>query len=590
MTLGFEPAPEAAHLAPVEAADAALRRKLKWLSIIRAVAAGFLAGGTAILGVEPLASFPLVIASEVGLYTLAVLMAALSSGYALALSAAQRPATVVFLAYVQLFGDAVFASAIVVMTGLSDSAFTFFFSLTIINGAVILYRRGAMFTAVLATAFMVAIGLYQYGQLPEIAPTGSGPVGKLGSGILWNLAVNAFAFFVVGYLASRLSDQLRRSELGMERQRGTFRDLKALHENIISSVRAGLVTVNRKRQVTLINRAGEDILGLEASDVFGRDVLEYLPELGPLLDEESAVPLPGLETTRAVAADDERHLEWTVSPLRDGTYQHIGHVLVFQDVTQVRLMEEEVKRAERFATIGRLAASIAHEIRNPLTSISGAIQVLGDGLDLPESDRRLMSIVSREADSLNHWISDFLMYARPRRGDRVPLDIARVVRDAVAVLKHDEKLANIETRVRADEEALVLADPTYIEQVVWNVLSNAAEAMPDGGVLSVVVQPQTEGPDDYVRLDFSDSGVGIPDADRGRLFEPFFTTKPAGTGLGLATVDRLVRDYGGFVTVESEVGVGTTFIIHLPRAAGHPSAAARAEAERADAEQVSTHG
>ena len=229
-------------------------------------------------------------------------------------------------------------------------------------------------------------------------------------------------------------------------------------------------------------------------------------------------------------------------------------------------MQERVKKSEQFASLGRVAAAIAHEIRNPLASLSGSIQLLGSTLELSEDDKRLMEIVGRETESLNQWITDFLTYARPRIGEFVHLDLARLVSDGLLILKGDEKSATIETICEAPEACFVNADPTYLKQVVWNILNNAVQAMPDGGTLTVSVASIEDHRGRFHRASFQDTGEGIPDHVKERLFEPFYTTKQEGTGLGLATAFRIANELGGSITVDSEVGVGSTFVLELPAA------------------------
>jgi two-component system sensor histidine kinase PilS (NtrC family) len=382
---------------------------------------------------------------------------------------------------------------------------------------------------------------------------------------VYNVLVNLVAFYMVAFLSGYLADNLRRADREILENRVSLEDLRVLHENIVSSIQSGLITVNLNRQITFFNGIAEQITGYSARSVLYRDITRYFSDLKAIFENEDKLLTQTEEHTSQVLSGELAYIKWTITPLFDAREQHIGHILIFADITRVRQMEEQVKRAEQLATLGQLAAVIAHEIRNPLASISGAVQLLGRTLNLDKDDAALLAIVSREADALNQWITDFLTYARPRMGERVPTDISRLVGDAVSVLKHDEKLANIRVQVQAGEGATVVGDPTYLKQVVWNILTNAVQAMPDGGDLTVTVAPHEDDRGAFFRFAVADTGPGIPPEVRERAFEPFFTTKEAGTGLGLATVYRIVTEHDGFVSLESELGVGTVCHVDLPR-------------------------
>ena len=557
-----------------------LRRKVRALVLFRVVVVSFLLAATALLGAVGAAEQPNAAGTtEALIYGLVGVVYVLSIGYAIALRLLTGEPALVRLAYLQLAGDALFAATLVLITGGTSSVFTFFFSLSIVLAAVILYRHGALAIATLSGLLLVGIGLVELGVV-----TGDGLFGELRrllfgdiqplsadeqaanyGAVVTNLVVNVVAFYAVALLASWLADQLRRTDLRLEQNRASLEDLRALHENIVSSIQSGLITVNRSRQITYFNDVAEQITGYEAADVLYQDITRYFADLRAIFLNEDKLESQHSELTSQVLGGALAYIRWTISPLTDSRERRIGHILTFEDVTRVRQMEEQMKKAETLATLGKLAAGIAHEIRNPLASISGAIQLLGATLDLDADSRRLMDIVTRETDSLNHWITDFLTYARPRMGQPIPVDLAQLLGDAVTVLKHDEKSANIQVELDTREEASVLADPTYLKQVVWNVLHNAVQAMPDGGKLAVAVREHSDGRGEFYRATFRDTGGGIPPELQSRVFEPFFTTKDSGTGLGLATVHRIVSEHGGFVSVDSTRGVGTTFTIDLPR-------------------------
>lgn len=551
-----------------------LRSNLRTLILSRVVIVTFLLAATALFGLTQHEPSRGVRSAEGALYALVVAVYLLSVGYAIALRVTSELRWLLVLAYLQLTGDALFAAVLVLVTGGTASVFTFFFSLSIVLAAIILFRAGAIYAATASSVMLLVIGLIEVGFvgpsewvniIRRDALLAGEPVADVASSVGYNLVVNVIAFYAIAMLASYLADQLRRTDIKLEQNRVSLEDLRALHENIISSIQSGLITVNQNHQITFFNHFAEAITGHESTEVLYKDITRFFGDLRQIFSNEDKLHSQHEELTSQILRGRLAFVRWTISPLLDSRGERIGHVLIFDDVTRVREMEARMKRDDQFATLGKLASAIAHEIRNPLASISGSIQLLSQTIDLEDDDRRLMNIISRETDTLNQWITDFLTFARPRYGDRVPVDFRGMISDAALVLKQDPKSEKLVLNVEAGEEALVLADPTYLKQVLWNILQNAVQAMPEGGELTITLEPTTDERGEFFRASFKDTGEGIPEAVRERVFEPFFTTKQGGTGLGLPTVYRIVTEHGGAVTVDSELGIGTTFTVALPR-------------------------
>ena len=545
------------------------------LTVIRVAVVTVLLGATALIEWQARVQSSSSVTTEVTLYRLVAMVCGLSLIYVFALKLISGRRQLVSLAYVQLCGDALFAAALVFITGGTASVFTFFFSLTIVLAAIILFRAGAITLATLSSLLLLLIGMTEMGILSEssalidVRLSGVGPLDPAGTeeqsitGIAKNLVVNILAFYVIAFLASYLADQLRRSDERIQESELSLEDLRALHANIVASIQSGLITVNQSLQITFFNGEAERITGYQSREILYQDITRYFSDLKQIFLNEDKVRGQTVELTSEVLRGKLCYVRWTISPLLDSRGARIGHVLIFDDETDIRHMQDQMKRDENFASLGRVAAAIAHEIRNPLASISGSIQLLRSTLDLEEDDRRLMEIVNRETDNLNSWITDFLMYARPRVGGRFPIPIAPLIADSLAVLANDERSAGIEVVFNPAEEAVTVGDPTYLKQVVWNVINNAVQAMEGQGRLTIEITERREDKGVFHRVMFSDTGPGIPDSVLERLFEPFFTTKPSGTGLGLATVYRIVGEHGGLVTVDTGAH-GTTFLIDLP--------------------------
>lgn len=475
------------------------------------------------------------------------------------------------LAYGHFVGDALFATALVTLTGGVESIFTFFYSLAIINASIALYRRGAIFTAMANTLCLVLVAMGQMNLLGEtfrsILSDGTvfwrteGFAEDL-VGILPGLTVNILALFGIAFLSSFLAEQMESADsLAREHEAGLAK-LTNLHENIVSSLDSGLVTIDAAGQVTYVNGRACTILGRVPEQLMSCQVRQLFPDLGVVLDNPDKNRRTHAETTLHIIGGRKTYLRWTISPLQDADEQQVGHTLLFGDISKLKEMEVEVERTERLAALGRLAANIAHEIRNPLASMSGSIQLLSETLDVDGSDRRLMDIVVREADHLNHWIGDFLDYARPRDPHFETVELSALAVEVMEMLRNDERATGVTITGEHEGEAKVEGDRGRLRQMLWNLALNAVEAVRHHGEVRI----RTHGEPNAVTLQVTDDGPGIDAEQAGRIFEPFFTTKSKGTGLGLAAVHRTVQEHNGSIRVETNSDPGeTAFVVILPR-------------------------
>jgi two-component system sensor histidine kinase PilS (NtrC family) len=477
--------------------------------------------------------------------------------------------------------DAVLVTALVHFSGGDESLFGFLYPLVAVFGAVVADRRGAFAAAGLCASLHGAVLLAAArGWLPDYgAPHAPEPV------LLAFWSVHTAALVVVALLASHLSREVRAADARLDQSQSHLARLRRLHERIVESLMSGLLTTDPSGRVTSFNREAERITGVAVAAALGRDVDEVIPGVQERAVARAMAGAPLAKLRERMAYRNRRgedlHLGLSASVLRDEDGAVAGTVVIFQDVTRVVEMEAELRRSERLAAAGKLAADIAHEVRNPLAAISGSIQMLlaGDGGEDARGERaRLSDIVLRETDRLNGLITDFLQYAHPRAPRLEPLALAGAVDEVLQMLEHaagpDVK---VETRVAPDLR--VLADPAQLRQLLWNLCLNAVQAMPAGGALRVAARrlapgaPQggvgdvrnvaTEEGTERVEICVSDTGAGIPPESLDRIFDPFFTTRADGTGLGLATVHRIVEAHGGSLRVESVPGAGTTFSIEL---------------------------
>ncbi|MFN2491374.1 MAG: nitrogen regulation protein NR(II) [Pyrinomonadaceae bacterium] len=388
------------------------------------------------------------------------------------------------------------------------------------------------------------------------------------------------AFLVVGLLSARLAARQSRSDVRLRAATQSLATFRALHERIVQSIRSGLVTTDLQGRIYTFNAAAEEITGYREADVRGQDASIFFGEIKEIIPNSIENTRPGETCPRfeadCLTADGLRlRLGFSVSPLFSESGETTGTVITFQDLTHIRTLEESSRRQDRLAAIGRMAASIAHEIRNPLAAMRGSIQMLRADMEGESAQTELMEIILRESDRLNRIISDFLSYARPRSIIQSKVDIGELLKRTFTLLRHS---AEINGRHSINEEVpdtplLINADSEQLQQVFWNLARNALQAMPDGGTLDVRIHSHSLN---RLRIAFSDTGRGMSQEQVERLFEPFSSTT-GGTGLGLSIVYQIIRDHGGTINVRSREGEGTTITIDLPREVVTPEKALESE-------------
>jgi two-component system sensor histidine kinase PilS (NtrC family) len=391
------------------------------------------------------------------------------------------------------------------------------------------------------------------------------------------VALNAAVLVVVALVTTSLAERYRRSQEHLEAQHKHLSDVRAFRDLIFESVGSGLVAVDLGGRITAYNRAAEAITGVGAAEALGRP---WAAVFGPGVD---------LAVVRAAAASDGapavrydfpvRRREGRQIPvgisfwsLRSGRGEVSGLIGVCQDLSSIKQMEERVRRADRLAAVGRLSANMAHEIRNPLASISGAVEALSRELPPDETRNRLVEIVLRESERLNRIVADFLEYARPAPLARVEFNLAGMLDEVVLLIEHRALPADLKVIREYAELLPASVDPQQMRQAIWNLCINALQAMPAGGELRVGGRVWPERAPDRLRIWIGDTGHGIPETELPHIFEPFYSTKPEGAGLGLAHVYRVLQDHGGQVEVQSRPGEGSTFTLTLPLSGhAHPS-------------------
>ena len=463
----------------------------------------------------------------------------------------------------QITLDLLIITGIVYSSGAEDSYFVSLYLLAILMGSILFSRRGAFLVAALSFVLLsCVVELMFYGVIPRTTPSAPG-ARTLES---W-LAVNLFAFFAVAYLGSLLTQTIQKKGAELEQKNEALRDLQAFNRDIIESMRGGLLTVDLEGRILLLNRSGAEIMGRPFGSLQGVRVAEVFPGFWPVELDEMGQPVAlRKEIEFETPSGATRYLGLSISPLRTGQEQTSGYVFNFQDLTQLRRLEREVYTKERMAALGRLSAAIAHEIRQPLTAMTGALKELARLAPLEDDDKRLVQIVSRESQRLNQIITEFLDYSREKSYAFIDLDVIPLIEETLLLLERNRATSNrvrIERQFR-DRHVHALADRDAMKQVLWNLCNNALRAMPSGGVLSVGVETDTE----LLRISIRDSGMGFDPAQAARMFEPFQSGFVGGTGLGLAIVYRILQAHNGRIRVETQPGHGSEFMVELPRAKG----------------------
>jgi two-component system, NtrC family, sensor histidine kinase PilS len=456
----------------------------------------------------------------------------------------------------QVLTDLVLVSLVVYATGGEDSSLNFLYPLVIIVASVLLPRLWAYLTAALAfILYGTVLELAYFGVIPSYSA--SHPELRGFQAIIF---VNLFAYLAVAYLAGVLSAKLRQVDVKLKHTSGALENLQALHENIIQSISGGLITTGLDGHITLANTAAQTLLGHSESDLLGKPVNQFF--LDPL---PNVVVEPAHGEVRFVAANTYRKtFRVMVSVLTVPSGANFGYVYTFDDLTEIRRLEREVRMQDRLAAVGRLAAAIAHEIRNPLTSIAGSVGMLSGISDLSDEHRQLLQIVTRESERLNNIITDFLAYSRGKQYQFTRVDLLPLLEDTLTLLEHRLIAENTGIRIErnfAVPEALALADGDKIKQVFWNFSENAVRAMRGGGTLRVWV----ESVGDDWQINFADTGPGIDPQIIDKIFEPFQSQFEGGTGLGLAIVYQIVQAHEGKVWARSKPGKGSVFVLRLRR-------------------------
>lgn len=458
------------------------------------------------------------------------------------------------LYYTQFFFDLILISALVFISGGINSLFTPFYVFIIVYATLIRDREGVIVALTLSiTSYSGIVHLSYLGWVPGPIDIGPYPL------VVYRISLNTLGFMAVALLGLYLSHRLKsaRRELGAT---------KVLHQNIVNSIRDGILTLDPEGRITSVNRAAEEIskysqgslLEQPVSKVFSESIFDEILKSDFELNPRSL----HMDCWTKKNNGESVFLTLSCSPLISHEREQIGYILAFQDLTEIKKREEDVQFKEKMAAMGQMAAGLAHEIRNPLGSLSGSIQVLQSELQLSDQKARLVDIILRECERLNKTVGDFLMYAGPRPSNLQPVDLLGLVHETTDLFKNStefQEYHQIEIRSTSDLPSCH-ADADQLRQVVWNILQNGVRSMPSGGKLSIDLQSVNS----RALLRFKDRGIGLDLDGKKKLFQPFHSAFKKGLGLGMAIVYQIVQQHHGNIEIQSQPGLGTEVSISLP--------------------------
>ncbi len=473
---------------------------------------------------------------------------------------------------VQILVDIVYFTALIYFTGGAFSIFTLIYIFPIISAGILNLKNWAFITAGLSSILMtLLIILESQGIIPSAAWSWVSPWSTKSLGyVIWVLIVHITIFFLVAFLAGTLSEQLITAQASLDQSASQFRKLTDLHISIVRSIASGIITTDEQDRITYINSPGSKLLDTTLAQLVGLSLASVFPIISDDL-EKSGIRENKYSNIMEINGKT-MHLDIVVSDLSDHDGAPRGRLVIFQDVTEIKRMEERINFQEKQAALVRTAAGMAHEIRNPLASLRGATELLCVRKPENDSDVKLLNIIIRESDRLNSLLSDFLLTVFPKQTANERVSLTNLMEESVILFSKDPKLNNrVTLKTKLSKGIQVDGDSARLRQAIWNMLTNSLEAIDDAeeeGLIRVTLDADKE--QGLANIVISDNGSGIGPEIRDRIFEPFMTTKERGTGLGLPLVLGVIEAHQGQVELKSQQGKGAMFKITLPLAKQYP--------------------
>jgi len=527
------------------------RKLINWYLAVRLVVVCFFLGGTIVFQLREASWETSLVARCLAYLTAAAILQTTLSSAILGHLRRFR-----LFIHAQLSWDLLFVLLVIYMTGGQESHYSFLFILVIIAASLFLPRSQLLIVASASSIlFGSLLDLQFFGYLPMFGERAY-PQGLQQSEVFYAVFLHVGAFFLTALLSGSLAERLRVSEEAREQREIDYAELERLNQAILSNINSGLMIINPQGRIRSFNQAASRMTGYRLDQVYNRPLKELFPEF----DQVDPSSVATIERGEAFYRQGETDLTlgYSASQVQDSHGVNLGLLIAFQDLTEYKILEEQLKRNDRLAAVGRLASGLAHEIRNPLASISGSVQLLAEDAQISEENRRLMGIVVKEADRLSQLLSNFLNFARPTPLQLECIDLSLLLNELTDLLQAGGQAGQVEILKSFSQKMVMQVDRQKIRQSLWDLLLNAVEAsQPTGEVL--VLADSAAG-----LITIEDSGPGILESDRDKIFETFFTTKDRGTGLGLANVYANIEAHEGRVYVEPSNLGGARFIIELP--------------------------
>ena len=467
----------------------------------------------------------------------------------------------------QLALDGLFVTGVVYFTGGVGSFFSYLYFIVILASGILFPRKGGLFSALyVGVLYSLVLLLQCFGKIPFYFGLQDQPSSFSSKYLFYQISMNGLGFFLVGYLSSILSEQAQKKQSQIEEQRRDIYQLEELNRIVIENLDIGLITLDDENRIQSINRAGEKILGQRSEDLVQRPLNSLFSDLNGGIDFKDALEGKRMEATYYTPDGSVTTLGFSFNRVKENRPQGIGKIFSFKDISQIKIMENHLRQVDRLAMMGKMAAGIAHEVRNPLASISGSIQVLKDDLKEKGTGERLLNIVSREVSKLDSLMNDFLAFTKPAQLIETRQDVSPLIFETIDLIKKNRQFpTTIEWKMNIAPDLFLKISAGELSQILWNLLLNALQAVPPDGEIFVSARRLSLGNnEDGVEIRIKDNGPGISQENKTKIFEPFFTTKDRGTGLGLSIVQKLISDHGGTIHLESAFGNGTEFTIQFP--------------------------
>ncbi|MGD9401043.1 MAG: ATP-binding protein [bacterium] len=473
------------------------------------------------------------------------------------------------LVYSQVVADLAIETGIIFYTGGATSQLTLLYLATIFVVSIFFYLRGAIVVASLSAALYISASLVHWRQVTLAGEAGTYDLAS--SYMIFHIALQVAFFYLIAFLSGHLSQRIQLSSARLKTTTSELKHARMDTNSIVESMNSGLLTVDPDGIITEMNSSAESILALVRGETRGRCIEDVIVPISPELHRKVLAAISegreeGRGEVNALVNGGRRvPLGVSISVLKGDAGERRGAVIVFQDLTQVKEMRDKVRLSDRLAALGELSAAIAHEIRTPLASICGSIDMLRDTSLKPE-DKRLMGLVVKESERLRRIIDDFLEFARSRSSQFTAVPMDSLLQEVVHLARNHPSFARgVEIRLEASPGLVGHVDEGRIKQVFFNLALNAVEAVQEGGFLEINLEGYTSSDgEDYIRVVFRDNGKGIDRNDMRKIFDPFFTTKKEGTGLGLAIASNIVGEHGGRIEIDSQKGAGTVVKVYLP--------------------------